>query len=210
MKPNFDNAISSLSKILPEVRKINVLEEAEFEPFGEGGFEHERVMQTFENLRVFRPRLLVAGRSGMGQNFLGSAILQHLEGFHVQSLDLATLVGDPSRVRDAFLFCSLSFSDAIGWPQTPEAGIVQIFTEAKRHKPSIIYIPALVSWSASVGDSAKNTIKSLLDSLDPSDPILLLAVAEEPFSDIPHDIKSWFGFLRNNRVILQQPETVSL
>lgn len=98
LKPNFDKAITSLSKILPEVRKINVLEEAEFEPFGEGGFEHERTMQTFENLRVFRPRLLIAGRSGMGQNFLGSAILQHLEGFHVQSLDLATLVGDSARV----------------------------------------------------------------------------------------------------------------
>lgn len=65
-----------------------------------------------------------------------------------------------------------------------------------------------MSWSASVGESAKNTIKSLLDSLDPSDPILLLAVAEEPFSEIPHDIKSWFGFLRNNRVTLEQPDNV--
>lgn len=80
------------------MRKINVLEEAEYEPFGTGGFDQERQMQTFENLRVFRPRLLIAGRSGMGQNFLGSAILHHLEGFHVQSLDLATLVGDPARV----------------------------------------------------------------------------------------------------------------
>lgn len=110
LKPNFDKAITSLSKILPEVRKINVLEEAEFEPFdgdgqegngGSNGFELERKMQTFENLRIFRPRLIIAGRSGMGQNFLGSAILQHLEGFHVQSLDLATLVGDPARVRSS-------------------------------------------------------------------------------------------------------------
>jgi hypothetical protein len=99
LKANFDKAISSLSKILPEVRKVNVLEEAEFEPMANGGFEQERVMQTFENLRVFRPRLLIAGRAGMGQNFLGASILQHLEGFHVQSLDLATLVGDSARVR---------------------------------------------------------------------------------------------------------------
>lgn len=41
---------------------------------------------------------MISGRSGMGQTFLGSAILQHLEGFHVQSLDLATLVGDSARV----------------------------------------------------------------------------------------------------------------
>lgn len=87
--------------------------------------------------------------------------------------------------------------------------MVQIFTEAKRHKPSIIYIPALVGWAAAVPESVKATIRSLLDSLDPSDPILLLAIAEEEFRDVPQDVKSWFGFLRNNRVMLQMPSTVS-
>lgn len=92
--------------------------------------------------------------------------------------------------------------------QSPEAAIVQIFTEAKRHKPSIIYIPALAGWADAVGESSKNTIKGLLDSLDPSDPILLMAVAEVPFADISSDVRSWFGFLRNNRVALAPPEKV--
>jgi len=70
-------------------------------------------MQTFENLRIFRPRLLIAGRSGMGQNFLGAAILQHLEGFHVQSLDLATLVGDPARVSLFSFDAKHSFRQAL-------------------------------------------------------------------------------------------------
>ena len=80
-----------------------MLAEAEFEPLGDGGFDQERLMQTFETLRVFRPRMLIAGREGSGQNFIGAAILQHLEGFHVQSLDLATLVGDPARVRSSYV-----------------------------------------------------------------------------------------------------------
>ena len=89
--------------------------------------------------------------------------------------------------------------------QTAEAACAQIFTEAKRHKPSILYIPSIVRWSRSVGDSAKDVIGGLLDELDPSDPILLLAVAEAPFSEIDPEVKSWFGHLRNNRAVLDAP-----
>lgn len=35
----------------------------------------------------------------MGQNHLGPAVLHHLEGFHVQTFDLGTLLGDSTRVR---------------------------------------------------------------------------------------------------------------
>lgn len=98
LRANFDRAIASLAKVMPEVKKINVLEEAQYEPLGDGGFEQERITQTFEKLRVFRPRMLIAGKPGMGQDFIGAAVLHHLEGFHVQSLDLATLVGDSARV----------------------------------------------------------------------------------------------------------------
>lgn len=89
--------------------------------------------------------------------------------------------------------------------QTADAACVQIFNEAKRHKPSILYMPSLTSWSNSVGESVKNTISELLDSLDPSDPILLLAIAQGPLSEIDRDVRSWFGFLKNNRVTLEVP-----
>lgn len=49
-------------------------------------------------MRVYRPRLVIHGQQGMGQNFIGPAILQHLEGFHVQSMDLGRLVSDSARV----------------------------------------------------------------------------------------------------------------
>lgn len=51
-----------------------------------------------ETQRVYRPRLLVHGTAGMGQAFIGAAALHHLEGVHVQSLDLGTLFSDSTRV----------------------------------------------------------------------------------------------------------------
>jgi len=88
-----------LSALIPEKKKRNVLEEAMFEDDGMVGFESEVMMQAFESARTFRPRLLICGDPGMGQHYLGSAILHHLEKTHVQSFDLATLMGDSARVN---------------------------------------------------------------------------------------------------------------
>ncbi|GAA5844990.1 hypothetical protein JCM5353_005305, partial [Sporobolomyces roseus] len=181
---SFEVAKAALAKVLPEVKRPNILEEAEFVDDG-GGFEKEKMLQAFETLRVFRPRLLILGEAGSGQGFVGSAVLHHLEGFHVQTLDLATLVSDSSR--------------------TMEAACVQLFVEAKRHKPSILFIPSLLTWCTSVGETVRSTIKGLLDSLDPSDPILLLAVVEGSIKDIPSDVRSWFGFVKGNRVVMGKP-----
>lgn len=61
---------------------------------------------ALDKMRTYRPRILVHGPAGMGQAWLGPAILHHLEGFHVQTLDLGTLMGDSSRVSPAQLLCS--------------------------------------------------------------------------------------------------------
>ncbi|GAA6004429.1 hypothetical protein JCM10207_000723 [Rhodosporidiobolus poonsookiae] len=182
---SFENAKLALARVLPEVKRVSVLEEAEFVEQDGGGFEREKMLQSFETLRVFRPRLLICGDPAMGQSYVGAAVLHHLEGFHVQTLDLATLVSDSTR--------------------TMEAACVQLFIEAKRHKPSILFIPSLVTWCASVGETVRATIKGLLDGLDPSDPILLLAVVDGPFRDVPADVRSWFGFVKGNRVTMAKP-----
>ena len=54
---------------------------------------------ALDKLRPFRPRILVYGPAGSGQAYLGPAILHHLEGYHVQSLDLGSLMGDSTMVR---------------------------------------------------------------------------------------------------------------
>ena len=60
---------------------------------------------AMEKLRVYRPRVVLYGSPGMGQTFVAAAILHHLEGYHVQTLDLGSLLGDSARVCDV-PFCS--------------------------------------------------------------------------------------------------------
>ena len=61
------------------------------------------MLLEFERSRVFRPRLLIRGVIGMGQQYLAGALLNHFEGLHVQSFDLPTLLSDSGRVREYLL-----------------------------------------------------------------------------------------------------------
>ncbi|EGG12523.1 uncharacterized protein MELLADRAFT_88891 [Melampsora larici-populina 98AG31] len=181
-----ERAKETLSKILPDIKKPNVLEEAEYEEDAGGGFEREKMIQSFETLRVFRPRMIISGPQGCGQSYIGSAILHHLEGYHVQTLDLANLISDSTI--------------------SPDARAVQIFTEAKRHKPSVLYIPALHNWNAPILEGVKATITSLLDELKSSDPILLLGIVNCPMNQLPSSVRSWFGITKTNRIVLEPPD----
>lgn len=84
---------------------------------------------------------------------------------------------------------------------------MQLFVEAKRHKPSVIYIPALLGWCAAVPEAARLTMKTMLDTISPTDPILLLAVVEGDIVSLPQDVRGWFGFSRDNYVSLAAPST---
>ncbi|KAG6374992.1 AAA-domain-containing protein [Boletus reticuloceps] len=146
----------AINKVMPASKKRTALEEAQWEDDSEeSALEREMMMQSMETLRVYRPRLLVHGQPGMGQGYVGAAALHYLEGYHIQNLDLGTLMGDSTR--------------------TVEAAIVQLFVEAKRHQPSVIYIPSLLSWCAAVHETARTTVRTMLDTLAPTDPVLLLA-----------------------------------
>ncbi|KIM42662.1 hypothetical protein M413DRAFT_70190 [Hebeloma cylindrosporum] len=177
-------------RVMPVEKKLSALEEAEFEDEGgeEGALEKEMFSQAMQTLRVYRPRVIIHGPIGMGQGYIGAAALHHLEGYHVQSLELGTLMSDSTR--------------------TVEAAIVQLFIEAKRNQPSVIYIPSLVGWCAAVSETSRSTVRAMLDTLAPTDPILLLAVVDGRFSDLPRDVKAWFGPTKDNRVELPAP-TVS-
>lgn len=47
--------------------------------------------------------MILHGDVGMGQGYVGAAALHHLEGYHVQSLELGTLMSDSTRVRTTLL-----------------------------------------------------------------------------------------------------------
>lgn len=87
---------TALDNVLPRTKKATALEEAMLEPYDDEDFGHgrEALFEEFERSRTYRPRLLICGSPGMGQSYIGPALLHHLEGVHVQSFDLATVVGD--------------------------------------------------------------------------------------------------------------------
>ncbi|EIW81740.1 AAA-domain-containing protein [Coniophora puteana RWD-64-598 SS2] len=186
LEETVDRVKSSIDRVLPPNKKRNALEEAQWEDEGEeGALEREMLVQSMETLRVYRPRLVLHGQAGMGQGYVGAAALHHLEGYHVQNLDLGSLMGDSAR--------------------TPEAAIVQLFVEAKRHQPSVVYIPSLIGWCAAISESARTTVRAMLDSLSPTDPVLLLGIVDGPLSALPRDVRAWFGAGRENRVLLPAP-----
>ena len=83
------------------------------------------------------------------------------------------------------------------------------FTEVKRHKPSVIFIPSVDIWWGSVNDSAVTTFTTLLRSIPPSDPVLVLATSEcTPEQLAPEILKELFGFSKRNRAVVERPERV--
>jgi hypothetical protein len=47
----------------------------------------------------------------------------------------------------------------------------------------------------------------MLDTISPNDPVLMLAVVDEPFLRLPRDVRAWFGLVRENRVEFTSPNT---
>ncbi|KAJ5092193.1 AAA family ATPase [Penicillium alfredii] len=176
-----------LAEILPQRKKLTALEEAQFEePEDAGGFRREKIVQEFDQSRVFRPRMLLRGPQGMGQHYLAGALLHSFEGLHVQAFDLPILLSDSTR--------------------SPEATVIQLFSEVKRHKPSVIYIPNLQSWYDTVGPAVISTFMGLLRSIPPSDPVLLLGVLESTGEEVDAGLlRNLFGFSKKNLYDLRGP-----
>lgn len=69
----------------------------------------------------------------------------------------------------------------------------------------MIYVPSLLGWCTAVHETARATVRAMLDSLAPTDPVLLLAVVDGSFFSLPSDVRSWFGLIRDNRLALPKP-----
>ena len=177
-----------LSGILPHRKRLTALEEAQFEePENSGNFKREQMQQEFDRSRVFRPRVLLRGSQGMGQQYLAAAVLHHFEGFHVQAFDLPTLLSDSTR--------------------SPEATVIQLFAEIRRHKPSVIYIPNIQSWYETVGPAVLSTFLGLLRSIPPTDPVLLFGVLELTGEEVDATLlRNLFGFSKKNLCDLTSPD----
>ncbi len=190
LRKPLEQILKRIDELIPRRKKLTALEEAEYDDReDEKGFEREATMRNFESSRIFRPRLLIMGLQGMGQQYLGAALLNKIEGLHVQSFDLPTILEDPTR--------------------TPEAAITQLFTEVRRHKPSVIYIPAVDVWYQTLPGPAIKTFKLLLRSVGANEPIMLLGVMEQVNEKEKPDrqmLMDLFSFSQSNQFQLNRPD----
>lgn len=88
--------------------------------------------------------------------------------------------------------------------------MVQLFTEVRRHKPSVIYIPNVDVWYMTVGSTVISTFLALLRTLAPTDPVLLLGVLECEEKDIDRQmLRDLFGYASSNQFRIEWPDRVS-
>ncbi|XP_068426543.1 ATPase family AAA domain-containing protein 2-like isoform X2 [Clinocottus analis] len=121
----------------------------------------------------YRPRLLLEGRLGSGQSsHLAPAVLHALEKFTVYTLDMAVLFGASATA--------------------PEETCAQIFVEAKRTSPSVLYIPHIGQWWETVGPALRATFLCLLRSIPPFAPILLLATSNLQYDQLSIEVQELF------------------
>uniref|UniRef100_A0A665VI00 ATPase family AAA domain-containing protein 2 n=1 Tax=Echeneis naucrates TaxID=173247 RepID=A0A665VI00_ECHNA len=122
---------------------------------------------------AYRPRLLLAGASGSGQSsHLAPALLHHLDKLPVHRLDLPTL-----------------YSVSV---KTPEESCAQVFREACRSMPSVVFMPHISEWWETVGDTVKSTFLTLLQDVPSFSPVLILATAETHYSQLSEEVKCIF------------------
>ncbi|XP_070555264.1 ATPase family AAA domain-containing protein 2-like isoform X2 [Ptychodera flava] len=129
---------------------------------------------AFQSPTTHRPRLLIGGEAGLGQSsHLAPAILHSLERLPVHCLDLPALFAVSAR--------------------TPEESCAQVFREARRTAPSIIYMPHIGQWWSAINETLRATFLTLLQDLPPSSPVLLLATSETHHSELETQVQYLFN-----------------
>ncbi|KAI0804048.1 hypothetical protein GGR55DRAFT_659587 [Xylaria sp. FL0064] len=187
LRNQFKAITHRLDGIFPRKPKVTALEEAMYEPYDDEdfGFDREQLFQEFDNSRSFRPRLLVHGMQGMGQSYISAAVLHYFEGVHVQNFDLATIIGDS---------------------RPAEQVLTGLFTEVKRQKPSVIFIPNVDAWYQTLAGPALTAFLGMLRSLHPTDPVMVLGTCETEIKDLkPELLRNLFGFSRSNTIEIGRP-----
>lgn len=99
---------------------------------------------------------------------LAPAILYQMEHIPAYVLDLATLY------RESGI--------------TPEEVCTQVFNEARRNIPSVIYVPSIDQLWNLISETIRTIFLSLLTQIDPKVPLLLLATADTCFSELPIEV----------------------
>uniref|UniRef100_A0A8C7XVK4 ATPase family AAA domain-containing protein 2 n=1 Tax=Oryzias sinensis TaxID=183150 RepID=A0A8C7XVK4_9TELE len=173
LRPLLDSSLSLVLKAL-----LRVFPHAHFTFPG-----LERSNSALQQPTSYRPRLLLAGAPGSGQSsHLAPALLHHLDKLPVHRLDLPTLYSISAK--------------------TPEESCAQVFREARRSTPSVVYMPHISEWWDTVGDTVRSTFITLLQDVPSFSPVLFLATAETPYSKLSDEVRSMFQKAYGEVVVL--------
>ncbi|KAF4794080.1 hypothetical protein TURU_105008 [Turdus rufiventris] len=82
---------------------------------------------------------------------------------------------------------------------------VQIFREARRTVPSIVYMPHIGDWWEAVSETVRATFLTLLQDIPSFSPIFLLSTSESMFSDLPEELKCIFRIQYEEVFYIQRP-----
>ncbi|KAI1287653.1 ATPase family AAA domain-containing protein 2B [Halotydeus destructor] len=122
----------------------------------------------------YRPRFLIYGNKDRGHSsHLAPALLHSLEHLAHLKLDASALYSVTAR--------------------TPEESLAAIFSEALKRLPAVLYIPHIDSFWEILSDTLKVSFVSLLDDLEPSTPLLVLATSEGTVEDLPTELQGVFS-----------------
>nr|XP_006118592.1 ATPase family AAA domain-containing protein 2B isoform X1 [Pelodiscus sinensis] len=143
-------------------------------------------MSAYHQPTSYRPRLLLSGERGSGQtSHLAPALLHSLEKFSVHRLDLPALYSVSAK--------------------TPEESCAQIFREARRTVPSIVYMPHIGDWWEAVSETVRATFLTLLQDIPSFSPIFLLSTSETMYSELPEEVKCIFRIQYEEVFYIQRP-----
>lgn len=179
---SLNQIMSKIKVILPKANSSTTLQRNTATGQNIASFEAEAFMKYLGNTRLYRPRLMVLGRSGSGQAHIGAGILHDIEGTHVVTLDLSTLLTDAST--------------------SPEAALVHLLQEARRRKPAVIYMPSANVWYDAASQTTRAVFHSIINNFGANEAIMLLAVCEEEAEQIDPELLALFSSTPNNIVHL--------
>uniref|UniRef100_A0A8D3A301 ATPase family AAA domain-containing protein 2 n=1 Tax=Scophthalmus maximus TaxID=52904 RepID=A0A8D3A301_SCOMX len=172
------NILHMVSRVFPHAeqglkRKRGQVTQLLFEDYLSNSMSPLKSLCVLSQPTSYRPRMLLEGRPGSGQSsHLAPAVLHALEKFTVYTLDMAVLFGASATA--------------------PEETCAQIFVEAKRTSPSVLYIPHIGQWWETVGPALKATFLSLLSSIPAFSPILLLATCNLQYDQLSIEVQELF------------------
>lgn len=133
-----------------------------------------------------RPRFLLSGKKNQGQSIhLAPAILHYLEHIPVHKLDLPTIY--------------------TGTFRTPEEACEQIFREAKRNLPSIIYLPRIGRTWKTLNETVQETFLTLLHDLESNAPLLIIATSDCHYHELPSQIQDMFDINEGEVLRMENP-----